>query len=112
MLMVSRLHTFSMKGIRVPNRYIVLVLVGVGLMAASLVSQPWLTLTAFGVTYLVSIPFSMRRFHVLEQKAAEMKAGVGAEPAPVAALAPAGKRTADDIGTIVEPELPEDERDS
>lgn len=86
-LMVSRLKTFSLKGVRVPNRYIVLVLVGVGLVGASLVSQTWLTLTVMGGAYLASIPFSMRRFRMLERKAAEMKAG--AQDTDVPALAPA-----------------------
>ncbi len=108
LLMVSRLHTFSFKGIRIPNRYIVLVLVGVGLVAASLVSQTWLTLTAIGTIYLVSIPFSMRRFNMLEQKAAEMKAG--GDPAPVAALAPTTPATSTKIEKIVEAEKPEGDR--
>ncbi len=84
-LMVSRLKTFSLKGVRIPNRYIVVVFVGVGLVAASLVSQTWLTLTMLGLAYLASIPFSMHRFRMLEQKAAEMKAD--SEPASVPALA-------------------------
>lgn len=88
-LMVSRLKTFSLKGVRVPNRYIVFVLVGVGLVGASLVSQTWLTLTALGCTYLASIPFSMRRFAMLQRKAAEMKADV--EDPAVPALGPAMK---------------------
>ena len=87
LLMVSRLQTFSLKGVRIPNRYIVFVLVGVGLVGASLVSQTWLTLTALGCAYLASIPFSMRRFEMLERKAAEMKAE--AEGSAVPALAPA-----------------------
>ena len=87
LLMVSRLKTFSLKGVRIPNRYIVVVLVGVGLVAASLVSQTWLTLTLLGLTYLASIPLSMRRFHMLERKATELKSQT--EPASVPALAPA-----------------------
>ena len=90
-LMVSRLKTFSLKGVRIPNRYIILVLVGVALFAASLVSQTWLTLTVLGLAYLASIPFSMRRFRMLEQRAAAMKAE--AEPTPVPALAAAPPST-------------------
>ncbi len=89
-LMVSRLQTFSLKGVRVPNRYIVLVLVGVGLVGASLVSQTWLTLTVLGGAYLASIPFSMRRFQMLERKAAEMKADAQAAAVPALASAPIG----------------------
>src|SRR3954452_2071850 len=44
LLMVSQLPTFSMKGIRVPQKYVMPVLVCVGLLAAALVSAPWPTL--------------------------------------------------------------------
>ncbi len=86
MLMVSRLPTFSFKGTRVPYPYIIPVLVGVGLLAASLVSQPWLTLTLIGSAYLVSIPFSVSRYRFLERTAAQMKAEQPAGGKP--ALAP------------------------
>ncbi|NNG04394.1 MAG: CDP-diacylglycerol--serine O-phosphatidyltransferase [Inquilinus sp.] len=70
MMMVSRLPTFSMKGARIPYRYIVPVLLGVALLAASLVSQTWLTLTAIGIIYLASMPFSLRQYRRLERGAA------------------------------------------
>lgn len=92
-LMVSRLQTFSLKGVRIPNRYIVLVLVGVGLVGASLVSQTWLTLTVLGGAYLASIPFSVRRFRMLERKAAELKAE--AQKTEVPALGPAAAAIAE-----------------
>lgn len=86
-LMVSRLQTFSLKGVRIPHPYIVPVLLGVALLAASLVSQTWLTLTVIAIAYLLSIPFSVRRFHMLARRTAEMKAKA-ATPALAPAVAP------------------------
>ncbi len=72
-LMVSTLPTFSFKGMRVPTQYVVPGLVGVGLLAASLVSQPWWTLAFLGLAYLASLPFSVAQFRKLQHAAQLMK---------------------------------------
>lgn len=59
-LMISRVPTFSFKRVRVPRDYVGLVLLGVGLLAAALLNQPWYTLAAIELAYLGSIPFSIR----------------------------------------------------
>ena len=89
-LMVSTLPTFSFKGIRVPTHYVVPALVGVGLLAAALVSQPWWTLAFVGLAYLVTLPFSVMQFAKLQRAAQQMQeaeeeaAGAGeAPPTPV-----------------------------
>jgi CDP-diacylglycerol--serine O-phosphatidyltransferase len=84
-LMVSRVPTFSIKMIvvRVKPEWILPTLIGVGLLAASLLSAPWLTLLAVGVAYMVSLPISMvvayrlRRQHAHESghRASEPSAG-------------------------------------
>ncbi|MBP2293528.1 CDP-diacylglycerol--serine O-phosphatidyltransferase [Azospirillum rugosum] len=79
-LMVSTLPTFSGKGMRVPTHYVVPALVGVGLLAASLVSQPWWTLAFVGLVYLASLPFSIAQFRKL-QRAAQMMQTVEEPPA-------------------------------
>lgn len=79
LLMVSRLPTFSLKGIRVPHRHIVPVLVVVGLVAASLVSAPWATLALIGLAYLMSLPFSLRQFRALEREAYRLQAEAASE---------------------------------
>jgi CDP-diacylglycerol--serine O-phosphatidyltransferase len=73
-LMVSRVPTFSIKMIvvRVKPEWILPTLIGVGLLAAALLSAPWLTLLAVGVAYLVTLPISivvayrLRRQHAHE----------------------------------------------
>ena len=76
LLMVSTLPTFSGKGMRVPTNYVVPALVGVGLLAAFLVAQPWWTLILLGVAYLALLPFSVRQFRKLQRAAAEIQAPV------------------------------------
>lgn len=72
-LMVSTLPTFSFKGMRVPTHYVVPALVGVGLLAAALVSQPWWTLAFVGLAYLVTLPFSVAQFAKLQRAAQLMQ---------------------------------------
>lgn len=66
-LMVSRIPTFSVKRFAVRREMVVPVLLGVGLIAALLASYLWGTLALAGLLYLVSIPFSLRRY--LKEKA-------------------------------------------
>jgi CDP-diacylglycerol--serine O-phosphatidyltransferase len=72
-LMISAIPTFSLKGLRIPQRYVVFLLLGVGIAAAALVSAPWATLTVVGLVYLVSIPFSAKRYRQLSIEAARLK---------------------------------------
>lgn len=74
-LMVSALPTFSFKRLRVPAHMVVPGLVGVGVLAAALVSQPWWTLAGLGVGYVVSIVLSVRRYNALAAAAAQMQVG-------------------------------------
>ena len=75
-LLISHIPTFSMKVVRVPQEYIVLVLVGVGLAATLLVTATWPTLVAAGLIYVGSIGFSIRRYaHLKRQATLLMEAG-------------------------------------
>ncbi|HYD64508.1 CDP-diacylglycerol--serine O-phosphatidyltransferase [Azospirillum sp.] len=87
LLMVSTMPTFSGKGMRVPQDYVVPALLGVGLLAASLVSQPWWTLLFLGLAYVSTFPFSVRQFRKL-QKAAALLQTVPAEGEAAAAEVP------------------------
>ena len=69
LLLVSPMPTFSGKGLRVPHNMIVPVLALVGLLAAALVSAPWLTLLLVGLGYLASIPLSVRQYRRLQSAA-------------------------------------------
>jgi CDP-diacylglycerol---serine O-phosphatidyltransferase len=74
LLMVSQWPTFSFKGIRVPQKFVIPVLAGVGLIAAMLVSTPWLTLALIGIAYLISLPFSLRQYRRLRSEAEKLHA--------------------------------------
>ena len=67
LLMASRLPTYSMKRVRVPHHLVVPTLLGVGAVAALLVSVPWLTLIVLGLAYVGTIPFSLLAYRRLER---------------------------------------------
>jgi CDP-diacylglycerol---serine O-phosphatidyltransferase len=64
-LMISRLHTLSMKTVRVPQKFIAPLLVLVGLAAAMLITVPFLALILGMVIYLAHIPYSVYRYRWL-----------------------------------------------
>ena len=66
-LMVSRIPTFAFKKFRVAPRWILPTMLLVGLFGGTLVSAPWLTMSATLTLYLASIPFSLRSYRKLEQ---------------------------------------------
>jgi len=72
-LMVSKIPTFSAKKMRIPNKYVLPVLLLVGLLAAFLVTEPWLTLAAIDALYLGMIPVAVRAFKRLKEQAERQK---------------------------------------
>jgi CDP-diacylglycerol--serine O-phosphatidyltransferase len=58
-LMVSRIPTFAVKRLRVPNRLVLPVLALVGSVVAGLAAEPWMTLVLVGLAYAGSIPWSI-----------------------------------------------------
>jgi len=66
-LMVSRVPTIAIKQAKVPARYVVFVLLGVGAFAAFLISKPWVTLSVSAVVYLASIPYAVVLYRRLER---------------------------------------------
>lgn len=73
-LMVSRIPTYAFKRIRVSREYVLPMLMAVGLLAAVVVSYPWLTMSVLGLAYLGSIPFSVRAFRRLKRESARAEA--------------------------------------
>jgi CDP-diacylglycerol--serine O-phosphatidyltransferase len=75
-LMVSRVRTFSGKliGRRIARDYIAPVIALVVVLAATLVTYPYMTLTLGCLTYLALIPVSMRRYLELKQEYATVEA--------------------------------------
>jgi CDP-diacylglycerol---serine O-phosphatidyltransferase len=76
-LMVSRVPTYSLKNIRIKPQYVLFLMLLVGVLAAFLVTDPWLTLSGIGFIYLISIPISVVTYRRLEQRDA---AAVTPEP--------------------------------
>ncbi|MGE0723869.1 MAG: CDP-diacylglycerol--serine O-phosphatidyltransferase [Alphaproteobacteria bacterium] len=73
-LMISRIPTFAFKKMRVPQHQVPFALLGVGVLAAGGVSEPWLTLLAMGLLYVAMMPFGIRAYRRLESEAARLKA--------------------------------------
>lgn len=59
-LMVSRIPTFALKRLRIPNQFVLPVLLAVVVVAAGLATEPWFTILGIGLVYLASIPLAMR----------------------------------------------------
>ncbi|MEQ9328534.1 MAG: CDP-diacylglycerol--serine O-phosphatidyltransferase [Rhodospirillales bacterium] len=68
-LMVSRIPTFAFKKGRVPARFVLPFLLGVGLVGAFLVNTPWATLAVFLGGYILSIPLAIRSFGKVKRRA-------------------------------------------
>jgi CDP-diacylglycerol--serine O-phosphatidyltransferase len=61
-LMVSRVPTYSLKRLKVTQKYMIPVLALVALYVAALASEPWLTISFTCVVYLISIVRSWRKY--------------------------------------------------
>lgn len=71
-LMVSRVPTYAAKNFRLKPQWVVPFMLFVGVMAAFMVTDPWLTWTAIGVIYLASIPVSMSTYRRLAARDADL----------------------------------------
>lgn len=69
LLMVSQVPTYSFKAIKVPNRFVLPLLVIIGLLFAGFSGQPWSTLTVCMIAYMASFPLSVRSFTRLKMEA-------------------------------------------
>ncbi len=64
-LLVSTLPVWNFKNFKVPNNYVLPLLLGTGLFAALLVADPWSALAAAGLIYVGILPFSVRSYRRL-----------------------------------------------
>lgn len=71
LLLVSTLPVWNFKNFKVPAPYALPLLLGTGLVAAMLVTEPWAVLAALGLAYLIMLPFSVRSFRRLRDAAEE-----------------------------------------
>ncbi len=84
-LMVSTIPTFSFKKVRIPNAWVLPILLIIGLLAAFLVTEPWKTLAFIGAAYVALIPVSVRSFRRLKAQAERMaQPAAGDQPPPAA----------------------------
>lgn len=61
-LMVSRIPTYSFKKVKLRPSLILPLMVTVGLIAASMLSAPWVTLAGVLLAYMISIPLAVRSY--------------------------------------------------
>jgi CDP-diacylglycerol--serine O-phosphatidyltransferase len=87
-LMVSQIPTFSFKKVRIPNSWVLPILLIIGLFAAFMVTEPWLTLTGLGVVYLGLLPISIRAFRRLKAQAEQVAAAEAENAATPPSQAP------------------------
>jgi CDP-diacylglycerol---serine O-phosphatidyltransferase len=84
-LMISRLPTFSLKGLKVAPVMVAPVLLAVGVVAVSLASAPWQTLAIVGMLYILSLPVAWvrhRNLASLHEATVAASAADGPGPGP------------------------------
>jgi CDP-diacylglycerol---serine O-phosphatidyltransferase len=89
LLMISKVPTVSLKRIRIPHHLVVPTLLGFGVATAFLTTEPWLTLTAVGIVYVGSVPFTVRSYYRLKRAAQARRSETAEKPEPVSVPAPA-----------------------
>jgi CDP-diacylglycerol--serine O-phosphatidyltransferase len=82
LLMVSKVPTVSLKRIRVPHHMVVPTLLAFGVATAFLTTEPWLTLTAVGIVYVGSIPWTIHTYYRLKRTAEARKTEPAEQPEP------------------------------
>ncbi|MGC2200509.1 MAG: CDP-diacylglycerol--serine O-phosphatidyltransferase [Stellaceae bacterium] len=89
LLMISKVPTVSLKRIRIPHHMVIPTLLAFGVATAFLTTEPWLTLTAVGIVYVSSIPFTVRSYSRLKSAAQARKAETAERPESAPLPAPA-----------------------
>ncbi len=90
LMMISTVPTVSLKRIRIPHRFVLPTLLGIGIMAGFFTTSPWPTLTFVGALYLASIPLTIRAATRARRAAAARQAEPAETglPLPAAAVVP------------------------
>lgn len=70
MLMISSLPTYSWTSIRIRSGWRLFALAGVALLGAALINEPWVTLLAVSVLYLVMLPFAIASYANVKRRRA------------------------------------------
>jgi len=64
-LMVSSIPTYSFKKVKLSPKLVLPLMVTVGLIIASMMSAPWVTLSGILAAYMISIPFAVRSYRAI-----------------------------------------------
>ena len=72
-LMASRIPTFAGKHIRIKHDYIPQFMIACSFMLVIFVIEPWLFLTGISLTYLASIPLSVRKWQQFNDAPVDVK---------------------------------------
>jgi CDP-diacylglycerol---serine O-phosphatidyltransferase len=86
LLMVSKVPTVSLKRIRIPHHLVIPTLLGFGVATAFLTTEPWLTLTAVGIVYVSSIPWTIHSYFRLKRAATARQTETAEKPDTVVPL--------------------------
>ncbi len=70
-MMVSRIPTWSTKQVKLPAKMAMPMLAFTALIIAALTQAPWPTLTIMSLTYIATIPFSIRHFRKIVKETKE-----------------------------------------
>ena len=76
MLMISSVPTYSWTSIRIRRGSRLFALAGVALLGAALINEPWLTLLAVSMLYLVMLPFAVASYAKVKRRRATPAASV------------------------------------
>lgn len=68
-LMISRVPTFSVKRLRIPQKRVLPILLGIVVLAAFMITRPWATISLIVVVYVVSLPFSVMTYRRYKRQA-------------------------------------------
>lgn len=66
-LMVSRVPTFAAKHVRIPQQYILPVMLACAFTIVAMIIEPWKALIGLGIIYLVSLPLSFIHYKKLSK---------------------------------------------
>jgi len=66
-LMVSNIPTYSFKKVKLAPSLILPLMVAVGMIIASMVSAPWVTLSGILASYIISIPLAIRSHRIVSK---------------------------------------------
>jgi CDP-diacylglycerol--serine O-phosphatidyltransferase len=97
LMMISTIPTVSLKRIRIPHRFVLPTLLGIGVMAGFFTTAPWPTLTFVGAVYLGSIPLTIRA------AARARRAAVARQAEPAGAVLPLPAAATLPLGTAAPP---------